>query len=683
MIKFLVRMTLILNLLIFSQQLFAAELDISIKNPAPVSVPQHGKVSLFYVVNNLTNTNQSSIHIKKIPTNVSQVTCDPNYCGASFTLGPHGTQNESCILKLTVKAPVTITPADLLLCTSNECDGPNTTHAIAQGGGLPFIGINAGSYSNHHNGIFPLLAASNDSGLTWTYPTTIFQNLKNEIDPRFENGVLSSASCNSSFDKSVCISAGQWCAGTFCDNPLPLIAVGKVQATVWFYPKSVFENLTTLVDPNFIGGSLRSSSCFGSGNKAICIAGGTYSTASAFLPLLAHTDNGGSSWTYPSSIFQNLTTAIDPEFKNGSLFATSCTKSTCDSVCVTAGNFCKTTGCDRQFPLLAVSTDKGVTWKYPAAIHQDLEIKLDPTFRDGFFVSASCAGTGNKAICTSVGSFTNSSIVLPLLALTRDGGTTWTYPPDIFQNLATVIGHSFNAGIFNATSCSGQTNKTLCIAVGSYFRKSGAGIPWLALTKNGGLTWSYPDFIYTKLKTLVDPDFVGGTFDGASCIGSGKTGICVAAGNYCRKDGLCFPLIARSANGGKTWSYPPSVYSNLLTIINPNFTFGFFSDISCKGTPDYNFCMASGQFSTSAGETFPLVAISHDSGNTWTYPAYLYTNLTTIIDPDLAIASFVRGATGGGEFKFKYVDKYTRKFYMQYQLDNKFKLLSPHNSVNN
>lgn len=660
MFKLIRRILFLLCLLISSPQLFAAELDVLISNPIPTTVPQYGKVSLFYNINNLTNTNVDGIRLKKLPPNVTQVTYDANYCGAIFNLGPQGTANQSCILKLTVKAPVIITPANLLVCTTHECDGPSSTHQVTLGPALPFMGIGSGNYIKQNMLTYPLLAVTADSGATWIYPPTLLQNLQQEIDPKFVEGKFLSASCNNSLDENVCISAGDWCDVKFyCHTSFPLIAVG-LNAANWFYPKQVFENLTTVVDSNFVSGSLSSSSCFGSGKNTICLAGGTYSTNTATLPLLARTEDAGHSWTYPKTIFKNLTTEIDPSFASGALRTVSCTKSPDDSLCITAGNFW-TANWARHFPLLAVSTDKGVTWVYPAEIHQDLNIKLDPTFSVGLFASASCAGKGAKAICIAAGDFGTSTNTLPLLVLTRDGGKRWAYPREILTNLGPVIKHGFIHGALKATSCSGSGNKTICIAVGHYLTKGrNHERPLLALTKNGGLNWSYPDFIYTKLKVM-DPTFRNGYLEGASCIGSGKTAICVASGWYHGgPNGGSFPrpLIARSADGGKTWSYPSSVLTNALSL--PGFIYGELHDVSCKGTPAHNLCIASGEFTVSRYE-LPMITISHDSGKTWTYPEGLYTNITTKVDPDFFCAEFMNSAMGGAQFKFKYKNKFSKK----------------------
>src|SRR4029078_1383847 len=122
--------------------------------------------------------------------------------------------------------------------------------------------------------------------------------------------------------------------------------------------------------------------------------------------------------------------------------------------------------------------------------------------------------------------------------------------------------------------------------------------PILAVSQDAGDTWNYPDFIYTKLKQVVDPTAVSGNFLGASCIGKSTKAICVAAGGYCRDLGcnLENPLIALSTNGGKTWSYPDSVFKDLPLKIDPDFRIGFFRSISCSGDENNNFCVASGQY---------------------------------------------------------------------------------------
>lgn len=521
---------------------------------------------------------------------------------------------------------------------------------VALGASKPFIGIGTGSYSNHTTA-FPLLAVTNDNGLTWNYPTNIFKDLKTTIDPLFITGELTGASCTGSSNKSVCITPGNWCKGSeFCESFLPLVAVGNNNGTSWTYPKSVYENLTTRVHADLKVARLDGSSCFGSGGSSVCIAAGLFNTSNTTLPLLAQSSNGGQDWNYPHSIFENLPSKIEPDFTGGHFTTASCTKSTCDSVCIAAGGYCK--GEDCSFPLIAVSRDKGNSWVYPHDVFTDLKTKIGSNFVTGLFDKSSCTGTGNKAVCIATGSFfTGPPGLLPWIALTQDGGTSWTYPTYIFKDLNITIDPGFQRGSFYSASCTGKDTKAVCVAAGAFDARRSK--PFLVVTRDGGNSWHYPDFIYTKLKTVVDPNFVQGAFIGSSCTGSGSKSICTAVGYYCN-DRFCnniFPLLALSTNGGKNWSYPPSIYSNLTSSIDPDYKRALLSDVSCSGVAHHSFCVASGQLETTTG-LFPLTAISTDDGATWTYPKYIFQNLTTKLDDeDYLVGSFQHAGSTGGELK--------------------------------
>lgn len=642
---------LLLSALIFffiSQSSFAQTFNFVPKGDLPSEVPEFGKTSATFTITNNTGVGLDGNFIENLPAEVTQVTWDPNYCGATFNLGPSGSVNDNCTLKITIKAPVSVT---LKVCAAGgaNCDNSSQPLKITQGFPASFIGIGAGYYSNYSNGVFPLLAYSNDTGSTWTYPEYIFKNISTNIDRDATSGNFSGASCTGSVNKSVCVVAGIWCSGGFCDSVHPLIAVGTKNGSVWKYPKSVFQNLDTRIDPNIIGAELRAASCFGSGGSAVCMASGYYAnTTQQTNPLISVSQDSGKNWTYPLSVFTDLHIAIDPSYNGGALFTQSCTTSTLRPVCIASGNFCNDANCNYQQPLLALSTDKGQTWVYPKEIFKDLTTKIDPNFSSGFFTGSSCTGSSSHSLCVAAGSFYNNTDTFPLLTLSRDDGQTWIYPPEIFNNLAARIGHNLIGGYFNAASCSGTSHNSVCIAAGAYY-SSKHTFPFLALTRDGGITWTYPDFIYTKMRTVVDPDFRSGIFDGASCTGNGKQTICIAAGNYCTLT-QCFPLLALSKDGGKSWSYPPSIYQNLTTTLDPKFVYGLLSEASCSGTSQHNFCTASGQY-WDGTTTYPLVAVSTDSGATWTYPADIHQNLTTKIDPGFAIGSFSASATSGGQLK--------------------------------
>lgn len=627
----------------------AATFQIAPSRPLPTTIPQHGAAYAYYLVSNLTGTALNNNFVKNLPPDVKQVTCQSQFCGTPFNLAPTGSANDNCVLKLLIKGPVLATNS-LQICTEGEttCQSLADPLMVTQVDSLPFIGVGAGLYLNNSSQRFPLLATTQDSGASWFYPTEIFTALNASIDPNYRAGSFAGAACSGENDKTICIAPGQYSNNV---TTLPLIAVGHNNATSWNYPHSVFEDLQTTIDPNFVSGELRGAGCSGSGSHSICIAAGDYSTGETQLPLLAQSTNGGTLWTYPESIHTNLKTAIDPDFVSGFLTNASCSKSTCQTVCVASGGYCNATKCN---PLLALSNDKGSNWTYPAEIFQNLPTKLDPGYAGGNFESVSCTGSGNETICTAAGAFVTNSAPLPMIALTQNGGSSWSYPPSVFTDLATRIAHGFLGGIFNSVSCTGSGPKSVCIAAGTFFR-DGPNLPFIAVSRDAGSNWDYPDFIYTKLKTVVDPRAVSGNFSSTSCTGKGKHSICVAAGNYCLDNTGCSfvnPLIAVSTNGGKSWSYPPSVYEDLKTKIDPQFQIGLFRDVSCSGDGDYNFCVAQGQYANNV-TTFPLTAISMDSGKTWTYPSTIFNDLKIKVDLEFWIGVFNSSGTTGGQFPAK------------------------------
>ena len=630
---------------------FAHTFNIIPERDLPTTVPKFGKTSAFFVIKNTTNVALNDNFVKSLPHNIKQVTCNPDYCGAKFNLAASGSATDSCILKLTIKGHVN--SASLRVCTAGEtsCD---SSQAITVSEGIPdsFIGIGVGGYdTQNHSDLFPLLAVTNDTGLSWSYHSTIFQDLTTIIDPTFAGALFLGASCTGSSNKNLCIASGHWCKGGFCGLPQPLIAVGKKNGTQWTYPKSVFDNLQTRIDPGLQWADLREGSCFGSGGSAVCVVPGFYQNSVTTFPLIALTSNGGEDWSYPSTLYQNLTTSIDPNFTSGSVTTAACTKNTCDSVCIAAGSFCTNAECNS--PLLALSRDKGQTWRFPHAIFEDLKTKIDPSFLSALFDATACTGIGNQAICIATGNYWNGQHTTPVLALTQNGGSNWTYPTYIFKDLNTTIRPDFQSGEFLSASCTGAGKKAVCIAAGD-FATSTVVRPLIAVSRDGGNNWNYPKFIHTKLKTLVDPNARNSAFLGSSCTGGGSKSICVAAGYYClgKHCPISIPLLATSKDGGKTWSYPPSVFKNLTSSIDPTFQSGVFQDVHCSGAADHNFCIATGRFHDGNGD-LPLVAISTNGAQTWIYQKPIFKNIGIKI-PGFDSGGFTKAGSSGNGLKPKF-----------------------------
>lgn len=526
--------------------------------------------------------------------------------------------------------------SSLLVCAVN-------VHALNNN----LMGAASGIFLDNASERFPLIAETKDSGATWHYPRDIFSDLS-VIDPDLVAAELVAVACAGKAANifRFCIAPGSY---STAGAAIPLLAVGRQQATGWWYPRSIYENPKISIAADFTSGILTAAGCTGSGRTSFCIATGTYFNNTTNLPLLAQSSDYANTWVYPAAVHENLTTAIAPDFAAGSFHSASCSKSTRDTVCIASGTYCTSSLCH---PLIVQSPDKGVTWHYPASAWTDLTTQILPAYAGGGFESSSCTGSGAGTICATAGAFSTASAVLPLVGVTQNGGASWFYPKSIFMALPARIGHEFIGGLFNGVSCTGSGPKTVCMAAGILFRQ-GANRPLLAVSRDAGTRWDYPDFIYTKLKTLVDPQFYSGSFYGASCSGKGKEAYCVAAGIYCRDKGCNFanPLIATSIDGGKSWQFPASVYTDLTAKIDPLFELGYFRSVSCSGEGADSFCIATGQYSNGTS-TRPLLAVSHDRGLTWDYPTAIFTDLTTQISPDFSIGVFNgAGTTGGALFK--------------------------------
>lgn len=542
-------------------------------------------------------------------------------------------------MKNTYKKIVNLTLASNLLCsalfissiTFAANKAPTTASSSAN---LSMYGIAAGTYTISHGPFYPLLAVTNDAGLSWNYPHAISNNLETTIDSSFLYGVLRRANCTKIDNNGVCLAFGSFCKNEDCTSQAPLIAIGQNDLTAWNYPHSVFEDLTLKIDKNLQRGFFVNGLCQTIKNQNLCLAVGVF-TNPVQNPLLARSIDHGETWTYPKSIFQNLTQTLDSSYSSGIFQSVSCNQSLLHPICIATGAFCSGTTCRTELPLLAISNDAGENWQYPGSIFKDLKTIIDKEFQSGEFVNSACTGHDAQSVCIAVGRYFKTDLTYnPLLVLTRTSGRSWSYPSIIYKDLDTVLGHHYLNGSFRAASCTGNNAKARCIAVGFFSTTKNTTLPLVALTKNGGESWTYTPFFYTKLKTTVNRKIINATLTSANCIGKDKQSICMTAGSFCT-DKACehqYPLIAVTIDGGRTWNYPTSVYKNLFSVIDSHLKQAFFSDINCNGSESSLFCVASGQYST-GHTTYPLVAYSTDKGASWFYPDYIFKNLTAKINP--------------------------------------------------
>lgn len=287
-----------------------------------------------------------------------------------------------------------------------------------------------------------------------------------------------------------------------------------------------------------------------------------------------------------------------PYYTGGILNSASCSNNTC----IAGGSYVDTD--KRTRPFLAVSMDKGLTWKYPESIaNVDFtpENKTYPYAGLAKFNSVSCS----NALCVGVGSYdpSNQQILRPLLALSRDAGLTWSYPgsiPDVKFTPDNPNPPTNNYSmVLQSVSCHDKT----CVAVGHYPAKNGAR-PLVVTSRDAGKTWIYP----------TSPTASRGLLNGVSCTAS----FCVAVGYYTDTKDQDRPLLGVSQDGGLTWKYSDQVAKPVFV---PNNSHPFSSDpalrsVSCSG----KYCLVAGSYRDKKQVVRPWVIFSKDSGKSWIYP---------------------------------------------------------------
>jgi len=238
-------------------------------------------------------------------------------------------------------------------------------------------------------------------------------------------------------------------------------------------------------------------------------------------------------------------------------------------------------------PMLAISSDGGNTWSYK--VEHELNLPADYA-RSGTFYSVNCSG----AACIAGGNYVdNTNTWQPMLAISSDGGNTWSYKVEQARNLPD---NHAEQGVFNSVNCSGAA----CIAGGEYYDNTGTQQLMLAISSDGGNTWSYK---VEQALNLPANYAERGRFYSANCSGAA----CIAGGNYKDNAGKQQPMLAISSDGGNTWSYKVDKGLNLPTDYAND---GNFQSVNCSGAA----CLAGGHYAS-------------DGGNTWSYKVEQALNL--------------------------------------------------------
>lgn len=317
----------------------------------------------------------------------------------------------------------------------------------------------------------PLIAFSQDAGQTWSYPATATSALPVNFASA---GVLTTVSCTSAY----CVAGGSYVdngavrkpllgrggstwsyisslpadfasAGTLesmtCLSSL-CFAVGSYQnaggkqapllmrspdSFTWFFPASVL----TLPGDYLNQATFYSVAC----HNTLCLAVGSYNTASADKFLVAKSNDSGTSWGY-------VTTLAPADLGTSALAE----KAYCVSdACFIAGHYTDTGNGNLARPVVVATRDGGSTFSFADGI-----ATLPANFA-GQTTLSQLACRANS--CVAGGGYFNGVTIVPLIAASHDAGRSWSYPASATAALPTNF--SANAQFAGAGFQSGQLQK--------------------------------------------------------------------------------------------------------------------------------------------------------------------------------------------------------------------------------
>lgn len=330
------------------------------------------------------------------------------------------------------------------------------------------------------------------------------------------------------------------------------------------------------------------------------VVGRYYTQYGISYPLLALSHAPGTNWHYPKQI------------------AAECQVSTLGPRVSCHDDYCILVKDCNDKLLIATSVDQGNSWT---------DREITPFKAKNYYVKPSC----NNQFCVLAGGYQDEAKKEKILiAVSQDKGTSWTYPavlnlPKDFENPS-----------IRAITCTDES----CVAIGNYHYR----FPFVITSIDQGLTWSFVSVppvskstqltqVYCEAKNCIATGHSSGALvnqtyfiksSDAGMSWSRSTALFVMPyelkkstchGNLCATVGYNYLLSARtlvkqvpfvgiSLDKGASWFAP------LIPLLHD---FASFNDVSCVGKR----CIVVG--STTHEYDQPIVAISRDSGFTWTY----------------------------------------------------------------
>jgi len=435
--------------------------------------------------------------------------------------------------------------------------------------------------------------------------------------------------------------------GTQTEFSLPLVMLGNETGQSWTFVKNIsgFPAGTR-------GGQVRHVSCVGDN----CIAAGSYehntnTDLSAFSPLLLKSSDKGASWS-----FVNTISYIPDNVTHAYLDTVDCQ----DSACIAAGyadTLNEKTGTDLEHPLLLMSNDSGQTWRFVNGG------TLDLPHMDGSFYGIT-RNNGNWILIGSYDVYPSGSQVnptqYPLFLISKDDGKSWTQLNEnsglpsmslLEENPEALVECADNICLTGGSSAtqknyiplilrsddssqswsiikniSGMPPRTLgskergspsisqfsctennCVAVGDWnwgvYTPYHPTIPFVILSRDKGLSWA-------RVKNI-DGFPVFQEHEPFLSTVSCADNFCAAGGEYGDKLNITkLPLLIVSRDKGESWTLIKNISG-----LPSNFNDAAISSIHCAD----NSCTVIGVWTTDTYYSLPLIMITNDSGQSWSF----------------------------------------------------------------
>lgn len=250
--------------------------------------------------------------------------------------------------------------------------------------------VAAGTYTDTKAFKHPLIMVSQNNGSNWKAAGT--KNFARNLEAH-----LYGSAC----DQSFCVAVGE-----FTDSQksvTPLIMQSTAAKNSWI--KSVFP-----LPSDFLSGWFNAVDC----EANFCIAVGNYNNGEIIQPLLVFSDDGGAHWQLKKSIADD---ELGTHLEYGSYMSASCS----ETGCIAGGSF---QNYFNTYPLITVSHDKGKSWFSPPSARVSVPAA---ELGNGYFGKVKCL----LETCIAAGDYTIDSAYYPLLALSTDGGLSWNFPESI------------------------------------------------------------------------------------------------------------------------------------------------------------------------------------------------------------------------------------------------------------